>query len=312
MKKLYLLFIFSLIPSVFIAQNKKILVFDPNNVSANFQYTLSQLTDDSVFVSDTLDDSIFNYDGLFLFVNPPYELSQQEGNRLIQYTSENKFVYLYTGIFPLGTDSVAFWSHIGVEDIYGLLISVPIDTVIGVTGMFTEDIIIDTSFMSGLVPVIIGNVDSILVGKSGLYTVNTTFKSGYDSLNVIIDIYNLIADAGFLEKVLQKFDLISTIGNDDNYRPLTDFFLYQNYPNPFNPSTKIRFAIPFVGTGLALSVQLKVYDILGNEIATLVNEEKAPGTYKVEFNATKLSSGIYFYKLQAGNFKEVKKMVLVK
>jgi hypothetical protein len=100
---------------------------------------------------------------------------------------------------------------------------------------------------------------------------------------------------------------------DENQSEIpNNFTLLQNYPNPFNPSTKIRFAIPFVGTGLALSVQLKVYDILGNEVATLVNEEKAPGTYEVEFNATQLSSGIYFYKLQAGNFMEAKKMVLVK
>ncbi|GMU96739.1 T9SS type A sorting domain-containing protein [Ignavibacterium album] len=98
---------------------------------------------------------------------------------------------------------------------------------------------------------------------------------------------------------------------EDEKQIPTEFALEQNYPNPFNPSTKIRFSIPNVGTELALSV-LKVYDILGNEVATLVNEEKPAGVYEVEFNASQLSSGIYFYKLSAGSFTEVKKMTVLK
>ncbi|MFN3693558.1 MAG: T9SS type A sorting domain-containing protein, partial [Ignavibacterium sp.] len=103
---------------------------------------------------------------------------------------------------------------------------------------------------------------------------------------------------------------IVTDVEEENQVP-SEFALEQNYPNPFNPSTKIRFSIPNVGTELALSV-LKVYDTLGNEVATLVNEEKPAGVYEVEFNASKLSSGIYFYKLSAGSFTEVKKMTVLK
>ena len=88
--------------------------------------------------------------------------------------------------------------------------------------------------------------------------------------------------------------------------------LYQNFPNPFNPSTKIKFSIPSVGTRRGVFVQLKVYDILGNEVATLVNEEKSAGTYKTEFNGKNLSSGIYFYQLKAGNFIATKKLLLLK
>ena len=98
-----------------------------------------------------------------------------------------------------------------------------------------------------------------------------------------------------------------------------EFSLEQNYPNPFNPTTKIKYSISSVETHSGASPQnvlLKVYDVLGNEIATLVNEEKVPGVYEVEFSAEaggrKLSSGIYFYKLQAGNFTAVKKLVLMK
>ena len=90
------------------------------------------------------------------------------------------------------------------------------------------------------------------------------------------------------------------------------FSLEQNFPNPFNPSTKIKYSIPSVGTRLALSVQLKVYDVLGNEVAILVNEYKPAGNYEIEFNASKLSSGVYFYQLKAGSFVETKKMLILK
>jgi len=92
----------------------------------------------------------------------------------------------------------------------------------------------------------------------------------------------------------------------------SEFALEQNYPNPFNPSTSIQYTI-----GSKQFVQLKVYDVLGNEIATLVNEEKPAGSYVVEFNVAQdsrpaIASGIYFYKLQAGRFVETKKMILIK
>ncbi len=95
---------------------------------------------------------------------------------------------------------------------------------------------------------------------------------------------------------------------------VNSFNLEQNYPNPFNPSTKISYQIPASlnpSQGGTL-VTLKVYDILGNEIATLVNEEKSPGTYEVNFNAINLTSGVYFYRMKAGKFVETKKMVLLK
>jgi hypothetical protein len=93
-----------------------------------------------------------------------------------------------------------------------------------------------------------------------------------------------------------------------------EFSLSQNYPNPFNPSTKIKYSVPFVEThrDASLLVTLKVYDVLGNEIETLVNEEKAAGNYEVNWNAVNLPSGVYFYQLKAGSFVEIKKMVLLK
>jgi len=87
------------------------------------------------------------------------------------------------------------------------------------------------------------------------------------------------------------------------------FALHQNYPNSFKPTTTIKYDIP-VGTYYYTS--LKMYDILGKEVATLVNEVKSPGTYEVQFDASHLASGIYFYKLTAGNFTSVKKLILMK
>ena len=88
--------------------------------------------------------------------------------------------------------------------------------------------------------------------------------------------------------------------------------LYQNYPNPFNPTTKIKYSIPSVGTSLMKFVQLKVYDILGREVTTLVNKQQQPGNYEVEFNASNLSSGVYFYQLSTENIHLTKKLLLLK
>jgi hypothetical protein len=85
------------------------------------------------------------------------------------------------------------------------------------------------------------------------------------------------------------------------------YLLQQNYPNPFNPSTKINYSIPAISF-----ITLKVYDVLGNEVATLLNEEKPAGSYEVDFSASGLTSGIYFYKLTAGSFVETKKMLMIK
>lgn len=92
-----------------------------------------------------------------------------------------------------------------------------------------------------------------------------------------------------------------------NSNPVSRYSLTQNYPNPFNPSTTISFAIPERSI-----VSLKIYDLLGKEIATIVSEELMAGTYKWIWNAENFASGIYFYRLQAGNFTETKKLILLK
>ncbi|HVO74106.1 MAG TPA: FN3 associated domain-containing protein [Ignavibacteriaceae bacterium] len=104
-------------------------------------------------------------------------------------------------------------------------------------------------------------------------------------------------------------DINSNVVNVDKITStlLKQFQLFQNYPNPFNPTTHFGFRIPDFGF-----VSLKIFDILGNRVATLVNEEKQPGSYELEFNGSKHPSGVYFYRLTAGKFSAVKKMLLIK
>jgi len=111
----------------------------------------------------------------------------------------------------------------------------------------------------------------------------------------------------FQNNTILKVTNLPTVIEDNHTSVVNKFSLEQNYPNPFNPSTSIQYRVSSTS-----NVSLKVYDVLGNEVATLVNEEKPAGSYEVKFDAAGLSSGIYFYKLQAGTFTETKKMTLIK
>ena len=97
----------------------------------------------------------------------------------------------------------------------------------------------------------------------------------------------------------------------------TNFALKQNYPNPFNPSTIIEYSIPAVSNVKGdVNVQINLFDVLGRQVATLVNELKKPGNYTVKFNSNsvnkRIPSGVYYYQIKAGSFVETKKMMLIK
>lgn len=131
--------------------------------------------------------------------------------------------------------------------------------------------------------------------KGGYYP--TSYKIDYDSVAQVfnIEITDFVLRQG------------SPVTIEVDVRSLDNFTLEQNYPNPFNPTTKIAYTIPEES-----NVSLKVFDLLGSEVAELVKGEIDAGRYEVTFNASNLSSGIYFYKLQAGRFVETKKMILLK
>ncbi len=160
-------------------------------------------------------------------------------------------------------------------------------------------------------------------------------KNGKDTLIWIDNEYSLSLKYDFaLEKNLRGIGIWS-LGKDGKYPELwnlieekfadtttavendklaTDFILYQNYPNPFNPTTTIKFTIPSVETPYRASLQTKliVYDILGREVKTLINKQLQPGEYEVQFDGSNLPSGVYFYRLNAGEFSDSKKMFLIK
>jgi len=145
-------------------------------------------------------------------------------------------------------------------------------------------------------------------------TVNTSHTVVPDWINLTSTELMVLVDEGnngTIDDTLFLLNKLTGLGDDQGSLIPTEFRLEQNYPNPFNPTTRIQYAI-----GSRQFVTLRVYDVLGNKIATLVNEEKSAGTYEVEFNTSSIkhfpSSGIYFYRLQAGSFVETKKMILIR
>jgi subtilisin family serine protease len=164
------------------------------------------------------------------------------------------------------------------------------------------------SISGGVAKTTAGPGDVSNVTSAGPFTINAG-----DSIKVAFAVLaadNKTSLDAAVNQARIKYQEIIVLDVDDSKTLPIEFALEQNYPNPFNPSTIIQYAI-----NSRQFVQLKVYDILGNEVATLVNEEKAPGVYEVEFNVGQtisLSSGVYFYRLHAGNFVQTKKMILMR
>jgi hypothetical protein len=167
------------------------------------------------------------------------------------------------------------------------------------------------------------------LSATGVLDIETASET-YSTFNIVMEGSNEIADSVLIQFVLLSegttdpgigsyalIDQLSFSQATDveitNQVP-NEFRLEQNYPNPFNPSTTIKYNIPNVTlSGVEGSrVQLKIFDVLGNEVATLVDAYTPAGSYEVEFNASELTSGIYFYRINAGKSTESKKMMLVK
>jgi agmatine/peptidylarginine deiminase len=172
------------------------------------------------------------------------------------------------------------------------------DTSLGFSSVAMQFVSGDTAV--GYIP---AQIDSTII----YYYLSATSNSGRTVTKPIV------APDGFYKFIVEN----SVTEVADNPQP-KEFYLSQNYPNPFNPTTKIKFTLtPSLSVGERVSegrvrAVLKVYDLLGNEVATLVNEEKPAGTFEVEFDAAGLPSGVYFYTLRAGSFVESKKMIVLK
>jgi glycosidase len=163
----------------------------------------------------------------------------------------------------------------------------------------------------GSVPSVEGVTDGVLYTASDLYNADTTksvvFTSGAASMTVSLPPYG--SAVFVLDTVAHTLMLpvLTGVEAQSGAGVPKEVSLYQNYPNPFNPSTEIKYQIPRVS-----HVTLKVYDLLGRKVATLVDEVNQPGTYRVQFDGSKLASGVYFYCLRAGSLVDVKKLVLLR
>jgi uncharacterized Ntn-hydrolase superfamily protein len=158
-----------------------------------------------------------------------------------------------------------------------------------------------------------GTLSSVIDLGDGTYeaTITAPIAVGSDTISAVV-ISGTDTVAIFRKAIVTYVNPVSI---SENPVSPNSFYLYQNAPNPFNPSTIIKYSIPNViasETKQSHFVTLKVFDVLGNEVSTLVSKEQDPGVYEILFDASALSSGTYFYKLQAGEFISTKKMILIK
>jgi hypothetical protein len=153
----------------------------------------------------------------------------------------------------------------------------------------------------------LGSVQTFVYTLDSAFTWQEVSTPGNAEINDIIFIDSTKGFAVGKDGVILKYNYEPNSIKGDSKNQPQDFVLLQNYPNPFNPKTSIEYRV-----GSIQYVTLKVYDVLGNEIAVLVNEEKFSGEYETVFNAAELSSGVYFYKLTAGDYTFTKKMMVVK
>jgi hypothetical protein len=137
---------------------------------------------------------------------------------------------------------------------------------------------------------------------------NSHFTGEYDANgNILTEEYQMWDGNEWVNITRYAYTWLFFVSDVENGGLVNEYSLDNNYPNPFNPTTTINYSIPS-----SEFVTLKVYDVLGNEVATLVNAEKAAGSYEISWDADNKPSGIYFYQLKTQNFVETKKMILMK
>ena len=180
-----------------------------------------------------------------------------------------------------------------------------------ITIRYNMDGSLDNTFGNGGINILkVGTTNSegneIAIQKDGKIIIGGTEYSGGD--------FDVSQNNRFFTLVRYDNTPVTNVKDINKEEFPNSFVLEQNYPNPFNPTTKIKYSIPASlnpSKGGTLT-QLKIYDTLGREVTTLVNKNQQPGNYDVNFNAANLASGVYFYQLKAGNFIQIKKMVLLR
>jgi hypothetical protein len=180
------------------------------------------------------------------------------------------------------------------------------------TGNATDDIFVANYFTTGILKNVLytggqgeERAYDIYLDDNNIGYLVGSFSGSIDIGDTLIVVQNTILDELFITKI--NMNNISDVEENTNEFMLNEFELLQNFPNPFNPTTTISWQSPFSGYQTLI-----IYDVLGNEIATLVDEYKPAGKYEVNFSSREITSGIYFYQLKADSFIETKKMILIK
>jgi len=167
----------------------------------------------------------------------------------------------------------------------------------------------DTLLASGLTVLLsntgVGTLSPVTDLGNGIYEATITAPVAISADTISANVVSGTDTVSIFQKAIVIYDNPVSV----NEKPISpnEFYLYQNSPNPFNPSTKIKFQLSEIGY-----VSLKVFDVLGNEVAVLVTEEKLSGKYDIEFDASQIPSGVYFYTLQSGSRSVTRKMILLK
>ena len=281
----------------------------------------------SEIVGNTLNESTFIFiDKDFFYVNFSDILYKYDYNlnlllktenypSINKYLGQSKFLIVYTNY------EFYYYQYVKIYDENGTELQPSID--LGINDRGKVDVVKSGQFITFFVSnnkLLVNTFNSDGVKVKSSFVVSTLENTNVRDLNFEVNDDKImftwsgckINESSYdIYSAIYDLDLVTDI-NENNPTANFTFNLEQNYPNPFNPSTVIKYSIPRDVRGEKQDVRLMVYDILGKEVATLVNTKQSAGSYEVEFNASKLTSGVYFYKLQSGSFTETKKMLLIK
>ena len=252
--------------------------------TAHFYYTIGDVSVDnaSIKFKEISEQTLFNSneDILAYLETEPFELN-------------NNSSFLYSVQYGLTENAAAVFGNDGNVNFKVKLIDAETNQLISVFDDVTY------------------NYENKLPYNSIQYAVNTSGIGNNRTVKLVLAIIDNIGCTYSVANLIDASTIIpkavrQEVGLGEKYN-VTEYDLFQNYPNPFNPSTTIRYQIPEDGL-----VTLKIYDILGREVKTLVNEVKTKGRYEVTFDASSLASGLYIYEITSGSYKASKKMTLIK
>lgn len=271
-------------------------------------YRVVYNVDISDFSGDPDPFSARTYGGYIIATDVPtetFESGKLLANHFNWQTSEENPWYVTTESANSGNYS-ATTGYLSTGDVAEL----EIDADVTEAGKLSFASFLNAAFSDSLIFYIDGIAVNSWHGEVDWTQTEYSLTTGHHSLKWKFSRRNIFGNghnAAFLDDVFFPENSLVTSVEANTERIPTGYQLFQNYPNPFNPTTNFEFQIADFGF-----VNLKIYDVLGREVVTLINEERAPGIYSVSFNASSLSSGVYFYKIETGHFVSTKKMILMK